>query len=167
MRVGRRGLAICDLPDADCSRQCAADYPTAGVTARDFFDAFLTYVQCHRYDGQPYIGEYLDETTGRWLKGRNERSRHYNHSTFADLLISGVIGLRPRADDVIEVDPLLPEGTWDWFALDGIHYHGQRLTILWDRNGQRYQRGRGLSVLANGQLIAKSHRLGRIEGSLP
>ncbi len=143
------------------------DYPPAGVTQQDFFDAFLTYVRCHRYEGQPYIGEYLDETTGQWLKGRLERSRHYNHSTFADLLIAGVIGLRPRADNRVEVDPLLPEGAWDWFALDGIRYHGRRLTIFWDRNGQRYGRGRGLSVLANGQPIATSGRLRKTEGSIP
>jgi hypothetical protein len=57
------------------------DYPQKLVTSRDYFDAFLTYVHSQHYDGKPYIGEYLDETTGQWLKGKEERSRYYNHST--------------------------------------------------------------------------------------
>ena len=79
------------------------DYPSAGVTPADYFDAFRTYVRSHRMDGKPYIGEYLDEKTGAWLKGDHPRSRWYHHSTFADLLIGGVVGLRPRDDDVVEV----------------------------------------------------------------
>lgn len=57
--------------------------------------------------GKPYIGEYLDETTGYWLKGDQERSRYYNHSTFCDLIITGIVGLRPRADQTIEVRPII------------------------------------------------------------
>ena len=137
------------------------------VTSKDYFDVFLTYVRCHRFDGKPYIGEYLDETTGQWLKGRQERSRCYNHSTFADLLITGVVGLRPRADDTVEVHPLLPKGTWEWFCLDGVKYHGRVLTILWDKAGKRYGRDAGLSVLAGDKVIARSDELEPVAGRLP
>lgn len=137
------------------------------VTARDYFDAFLTYARSHRFDGKPYLGEYLDETTGQWLKGRQERSRYYNHSTFADLLMTGVIGLRPRADDVVEVHPLLPGGAWEWFCLDGVPYHGRALTILWDKEGKRYGRGAGLRVFADGREIAQAGRLQLVTGILP
>ncbi len=137
------------------------------VSAHDYFDAFLDYTRSHRLDGKPYIGEYLDETTGQWLKGRQERSRNYNHSTFADLLITGAIGLRPRADEVLELHPLLPVGTWNWFCLDGVKYHGRMLTILWDRDGSRYQRGPGLFVFADGKQIAQSDKLERVTGRLP
>jgi len=142
------------------------DYPSPPVTPRDYFDAFLTYVRSQRCNGNPYIGEYLDETTGQWLKG-DERSRYYNHSTFADLLITGVVGLRPRADDKIAVAPLLPPGTWDWFCLDGVPYHGHTLTILWDKDGRRYGRGAGLRVLADGELIGHRATLSPVEGNLP
>ena len=54
------------------------------------------------------------DTVGAWINGKSGRSRYYNHSTFADLLITGVIGLRPRTDDVVEIFPLLPPETWDW-----------------------------------------------------
>ncbi len=143
------------------------DYNQSVVANRDYFDAFLTYTRSHRFDSKPYIGEYLDETTGAWLKGRQERSRYYNHSTYADLLITGIVGLRPRADDVVEVHPLLPPGTWDWFCLDGVKYHGRMLTILWDRDGSRYQRGAGLHVFADGTQFAQAAKLGRVTGRLP
>ncbi|MEW6157246.1 MAG: glycosyl hydrolase family 65 protein [Verrucomicrobiota bacterium] len=143
------------------------DYSQSIVTARDYFEAFQTYTRCHRFEGKPYIGEYLDEITGQWLKGREERSRFYNHSTFADLLITGVVGLRPRADNMVEVHPLLPDKTWAWFCLDGVKYHGHALTIFWDSTGQRYGRGAGFFVMADGKVIARHDRLERMTGKLP
>jgi len=144
------------------------DYPPQTVvTSRDWFDAFLTCARSQHDDGKPYIGEYLDEKDGHWLMGKKERSRYYNHSTFADLVITGIAGLCPRADDTVEVRPLLPPGTWDWFCLDGVRYHGRSLTILWDRDGARYGRGKGLRVYADGRLIAESATLGPVSGKLP
>jgi len=143
------------------------DFPGAPVTNRDYFDAFLTYVRSQHYDGKPYIGEYLDEQDGYWLKGPAQRSRYYNHSTFAELVITGIAGLRPRADDVLELHPLLPPGTWDWFCLDDVSYHGRSLTILWDRLGTRYGRGRGLTVLCDGRPLARADDLGALTARLP
>ena len=143
------------------------DYPQDIVTRRDYFDAFLTYVRSQHADGRPYIGEYLDEITGQWIDGKDGRSRYYNHSTFADLLIAGVVGLVPRADDTVEVWPLLPDNTWDWFGLDGVKYHGRVLTILWDRDGSHYHRGRGLIVWADGKEIARRDKLEKLTGRLP
>jgi hypothetical protein len=133
----------------------------------NYFNAFCTYTRGHRAGGKPFIGEYQDEVTGDWINGKNDRSRYYNHSTYADLLITGVIGLIPRADDIVEISPLLPTDTWDWFCLDGVKYHAHMLTILWDADGTRYGRGAGLHVLANGKQIAHSPTLTRLTGRLP
>ncbi len=143
------------------------DYPQEVVSARDWFEAFVTYSRSHVYDGLPYIGEYQDETTGAWLKGRDPRSFYYNHSTFADLLITGLAGLRPRADDVLEVSPLLPNGEWDWFCLERVRYLGRELAILWDRDGSRFGRGAGLSVWVDGVERARRADLGEILVKLP
>jgi hypothetical protein len=83
------------------------------------------------------------------------------------LLITGVVGLRPRADDAVEAHPLLPDGAWEWFCLEGVKYHGRSLTIVWDKDGSRYGRGAGLRLLADGEEIARSRRLERIVGRLP
>jgi hypothetical protein len=141
-------------------------YDQPHVTKVHYFEAMQTYARCHQKDGRPYIGEYLDEVTGEWLKGDNPRSRYYNHSTFCDLVIGGLVGLVPRADDVVEVHPLLPDDAWDWFCLDRAPYHGRELTVAWDRTGAKYGKGAGLAVYADGTLVAQSPTLARIEGRL-
>jgi hypothetical protein len=143
------------------------DYHSSAISPRDYFDAFLTYVHSQHADGKPYIGEYLDETTGQWIDGKAGRSRYYNHSTFADLVITGVVGLRPCADDTVEISPLLPAETWNWFCLDGVKYHGRTLTIIWDKDGTRYHRGQGLIGLVDGKEIARGNGLSKITGKLP
>jgi hypothetical protein len=135
------------------------NYSQSVVNLRDYFNAFLTFASSQDSNGRPYIGEYLDEVTGDWINGQDGRSRFYNHSTFADLLITGVVGLRPRDDDVIELHPLLPDGVWDWFCLEGVSYHGHTLTILWDKDGKRYGRGSGLALFVEGKQIARRDHL--------
>jgi hypothetical protein len=134
----------------------------AFVSKNDYFRHLELYVESQYYRGRPYIGEYLDETTGYWLKGDQERSRYYNHSTFNDLIITGLVGLRPRADEKIEVNPLIPENKWDWFCLDKVFYHGKMLTIIWDKTGKKYNRGKGLIVLVNGKEAGRSECLEKL-----
>lgn len=138
------------------------DYQQQVIGKEDYFDALLTYARSHQKRGKPYIGEYLDERTGEWLKGDNPRSRYYNHSTFCDLVITGLAGLRPRDDNTIVVNPLLPENSWDWFALDRINYHGKALSIFWDRTGQKYHLGKGLFLFVDGKLRAHSDGLSKL-----
>jgi hypothetical protein len=83
------------------------------------------------------------------------------------LVISGLVGLRPRADNILEVDPLVPEGEWDYFCLDGVHYHGHILTILYDKTGQRYHHGKGLRLYVDGKVLAASRKLSPLVCSLP
>ncbi len=156
------------------------DYTQTSVTNRDYWQTFLNYAKSQRLerpDGRvvPWIDENLDPFTGRWLardlKIRKKtfygRGDHYNHSSFADLVITGLVGLRPSADNVVEVNPLIPPGTWDWFALDKVPYHGHSLSIVWDRDGTRFKRGRGLRIYADGKQIAHSAQLTRTKGPLP
>lgn len=134
---------------------------------RDYFSTFLTCVRSQHADGKPYIGEYLDKVTGDWINGKDGRSRYCNHSTFAGLLITGVLGLRPHADDTVEVHPLLPPETWDWCCLDGVKDRGRLLTVLWDKDRRRYGRVSGLQVLTAGKEIARADSLHPAFGKLP
>jgi hypothetical protein len=135
-------------------------YDQPHVTKQHFLDAMRIYAKSHQKNGQPYIGEYHDEKTGEWLKGDNPRSRYYNHSTFCDLVIAGLIGLVPRADKTLELHPLLPPNAWEYFALDNVPYHGRMLTISWRRGDG------GVSVLADGKEIAQSPMLASITAPL-
>ncbi len=128
-----------------------------------FFRQMQLYVESQHHRGRPYIGEYLDETNGAWLMGDRERSRYYNHSTFNDLMITGICGLRPQADGSIVVNPLVPEDTWDYFCLDGVSYRGHVLTIIWDKDGQRYHQGSGLTVMVDGKVVANRKDIGQLK----
>jgi hypothetical protein len=127
-----------------------------------YFRLLELYVESQYYRGRPYVGEYLDEVTGYWLKGDQERSRYYNHSTFNDLIITGLVGFRPREGEIIEVNPLVPETRWNWFCLDNILYHGNIITILWDKDGSKYHHGKGLVVLVNGKEAGRNEHLQRL-----
>lgn len=138
------------------------NYPQTVLTDSVYFRQMELYVESQYHRGRPYIGEYLDEVTGYWLKGDQERSRYYNHSTFNDLVITGLVGLRPRTDNTVEVNPLIPEGKWNWFCLDNVLYHGHNISIVWDKDGSRYHAGKGLRVYVNGKLVGQSDRLQRL-----
>ena len=62
----------------------------------------------------------------------------------------------------MEVNPLLPADKWDYFCLDNVLYHGHTLTIVWDKNGDRYHIGKGLRVLVDGQEKGQRPDLGRL-----
>jgi hypothetical protein len=154
--------------------------PDISPSATDYFQTLLTYARSHQLTlpgGRriAFVDENLNPFTGEWhararklAKGRfNGRGDHYNHSAFADILITGLAGLRPQADHTVEVNPLLPANAWSWFCLDGVPYHGRSLTILWDQDGHRFGRGTGLRLYADGLLIAHQDRLRRMTGRLP
>jgi hypothetical protein len=150
------------------------NYRQSVLGKKAYFDTLKTYTLSHRRKltaGRvvPWIDESLNPDTGVWIptEGDPPRGKDYNHSTYCDLVISGLVGLRPRADDTIAVHPLVPEGTWDYFCLDHVSYHGRNITILYDKSGQRYGLGKGLQVLADGMRIASSDSLQRVEGKLP
>jgi predicted GH43/DUF377 family glycosyl hydrolase len=67
----------------------------------------------------------------------------------------------------VELNPLAPEGALDYFALDGVRYHGCDLTILYDRTGQRYGKGAGLHLFANGTEIGSAPGLQWMRAKLP
>lgn len=139
------------------------------VSREDYFEHLLRYASAHQQHGVAYIGEYHDELTGDWLitGPKAERSRFYNHSTFNDLVIGGLVGIVPRADQQLEVHSLLPDGKWDWFCLDGVRYHNHDVTIVWDKTGERYGRGKGLTVWVDGKQVANRPHLDRLLAELP
>ncbi len=164
------------------------DYPQHEISRRDYLETLRSYAKSHhikRDDGTvvPWIDENLNPFTGDWIartrlkswkdgtwdpaKGGVERGKDYNHSTFCDLIITGLAGLRPRADQQVEVNPLVPDDTWDYFCLDRVPYHGRLLTILYDRTGEKYGRGTGLRIFADGREIGSSRTLQRVIAPLP
>lgn len=156
------------------------NYEQKYITKNDYYKLLAIYTKSHRQqlaNGQliPWIDEDLDPFTGEWLARKilyqrnrpdKDRGKDYNHSGFADLIITGLVGLRPRADDIVKVNPLVPEGTWPYFCLDGVFYHGHCITIIYDKTGRHYNKGAGLRIFDNGKEIATADRLCRVKAKL-
>jgi len=77
-------------------------------------------------------------------------SNHYNHSSFCNLVISGLCGIRPSAGDTLVVNPLV-DSSIRYFCMDDVSYHGHRLSVVYDQDGQRYHLGKGLTVFVDGK----------------
>jgi hypothetical protein len=142
------------------------------ITRADYLHLLRQYTAQHFLSpGHPDIQEDYNPDTGQPIVGL-ARSHHYSHSTYVDLILSGLIGIRPRADDVLEVNPLLPSdatsGTQPirFFAVQGVQYHGHEVSVIYDADGSRYKIGRGLTVFVDGKRVSGPEPLEHIEVSL-
>ncbi|MBM4004121.1 MAG: carbohydrate-binding protein [Planctomycetes bacterium] len=143
------------------------DYPAPPVSAADYQKLLAIYARSHRKDGRPYLAEALHPDTGSF-EGHDgyNHSEHYFHSGFCDLVITGLVGLKPREDELLRVVPLASE-EWDYFALDDLPYRGHRIAVVWDRLGNRYGLGKGLQLIVDGEPLARADQLGILECRLP
>lgn len=120
---------------------------------QDYFKLLRQYAQQHYLDGKLNLQEDYNPDTGKPIVGL-DRSHHYNHSGFIDLIITGLCGLRPRNDNLLEVNPQFVESEIGFFCLENVAYHGHSITILWDRTGEKHQKG--FSIFLNGKQVHHS-----------
>ncbi len=99
------------------------------------------------YEDVWFSREKLKECGWPKEKGGYERGKDYNHSTFCDLVITGLAGVRVKNNTVF-FRPMLPE-TWQYFRLDNLNVLGDSYQITYDKNGEKYGK-RGWTVLRNG-----------------
>jgi hypothetical protein len=94
-------------------------------------------------------------------------SNHYNHSSYNNLVISGLCGIRPSESDTLTINPLA-DNSINYFCLDGVLYHGHELTVVYDENGSKYKFGKGLTVFLDGKktgLIKQQNRYHVVVGA--
>lgn len=129
------------------------DYPAQPwIGPDDYLAALRSYALTHRRNGSPYVAEAHHPDEDRWIYDGRGHSEDYNHSTFNDLVLSGLLGIRPQPGPEVEIAPLAP-ASWDRFAVENLPYQGRNLTVLWDRDGTAYGRGTGLTVWLDGRRI--------------
>ncbi|KAG9202706.1 hypothetical protein G6514_003958 [Epicoccum nigrum] len=146
-------------------------YPNGTATGivgkADYTKMLQQYAKLHY---NPERGNVLDleedyyPETGFPIVGL-KRSPHYFHSGFVDSVISGFVGIRPRADDVLEVNPAAEASAISYFRADSIIYHGHDVAIQWDIDGSRYGAA-GLKVEVDGKEVASSPNLSRLSVQL-
>ncbi|WP_242127052.1 discoidin domain-containing protein [Sphingobium sp. Sx8-8] len=139
------------------------------VSRSDYMRLLRQYTALHYQDGRLDLEEDYHPETGRPIVGL-DRSHHYFHSGYNDLILTGLVGIRPRADTLLEVNPLLPEAgdpqALDWFRVQDVPYHGHRIAVTWDADGSHYGRGKGLSIEVDGREVARRDRLGRLTATV-
>lgn len=89
----------------------------------------------------------------------------YNHATFMDLVLSGVVGIQPETNTTnqfVVVNPLAPATALPWWAADGIAVFSSTLTVAFDSDGKHWNNGSGLKVWVNGTLKASAPVLTRL-----
>ena len=143
------------------------NYEQEVVDRDDYVELLRTYTRTQFKDGRPYIAESANPYTGSWF-GSNmpNHSEHYSHSGYADLILSGLLGIRPMADGTLVVNPLIPDD-WDWFAAEGVRLHGHDVDVIWDRDGSKYGLGAGLRVRIDNRDVAVRETVGPFDVQLP
>ena len=127
----------------------------------------LVYPSVNPYDPywRPNVHEYYSKWEPHQISQRPKASdiSHDFHSMYNSLVVEGVVGLTPRTDDKIEIQPAALQ--WKYFLLDRLRYHGKDLTIVWDEpDGQvRYNDlPEGFSLYVDGKRVFTRQRLGHV-----
>jgi hypothetical protein len=136
------------------------DYPAQSyVTKQTYYGLLRQFADQQHRDGVPHVAEAANADTGEWVYDAVNFSEHYNHSSFVDLVLTGLLGIKPQADDRLVLKPLVPDA-WSYFAVQNLPYHGHLLSIVWDLDGTHYNAGSGLQVFQDGTRIFESATLG-------
>tara|TARA_B100000963_G_C22598025_1_gene658831 strand:+ start:182 stop:1843 length:1662 start_codon:yes stop_codon:yes gene_type:complete len=139
------------------------------ISKDDYYSLLLQYAESHKIinesgEKQNWIDENLNPFTGDWIsrtrlkkwengtwsedKGGVERGKDYNHSSFCDLVLNDLLGIKPKLNNTIEINPLIPDN-WEWFAVKNINYQGKKIDIVWDENGKKFGLGKGLTIFVD------------------
>ena len=164
----------------------------AAVGPSDFFDLLKSYAHMHTRgrargvpEGESFVGESFHPDDGYWLtrellyqrrQGDRNRGDHYLHSSFADIVLGGLVGLHVILDApapfpgdgapsqaTLIVEPLfVPGEQLSSFAAGGLRIRGQEVEVAFDVDGTRYGGSAGLAVWLDGRLAAHSPKLSRL-----
>src|SRR5665213_344941 len=105
------------------------NYQQDVITKADYMYILKQYAEQHYQEGKLNLVEDYDPDKGGPLVDISQRSEHYNHSEFNDLIITGLCGLRPETDNQFKIDPLISTDKDDpnrirYFCLQDVLYHG-------------------------------------------
>ncbi|CAG8121092.1 unnamed protein product [Penicillium olsonii] len=142
-------------------------YPKAAaanvISKTDYTKLLKQYAQLHynpNRGGILDIEEDYDADTGLPIVGL-ARSPHYFHSGFIDLVLSGLVGVRPQAGDTLEINPAADASSISYFRAARIMYHGHEIAVQWDATGKQYGQ-KGLIIEVDGKKAASSKNLSRL-----
>ena len=123
------------------------------VTNSDYLHSLRLFTKQHYLpDGNINLVENYDPNIGGpivyyyW-------SNHYLHSSYNNLIISGLCGIRPTEGDSLYINPLI-DTTIKYFCISGVNYRGHKLTVAYDETGTKYHSGKGLMIYVDGKRVS-------------
>ncbi|KAI0451399.1 Six-hairpin glycosidase [Xylaria acuta] len=122
------------------------------ATAEQYHQYLQIYARTQQKNGMPYVAESHAPFDDAWSSDSFNHSEHYDHSTNNDDVITGLLGIIPQSDDTLQISPIVPSN-WTYFALENLAYHGHLVTVLYDKDGSRYNAGPGLTVYVDGEKV--------------
>ncbi len=126
------------------------------LTVDDYYKALKAYTNGMYKNGYAWVGENLDSDSGKWYIDHASRSWHYNHSSYADLIITGLVGIRlSESENSLVINPLIPDNTLTHFILKDVNYRGNNITVVYDAKT-------GLFVYVNGEQKAHSSSIEKL-----
>jgi hypothetical protein len=124
------------------------NYKQDVVTKSDYVKLLRLFTQQHYLpNGKIDLVENCDPNLGGPIV-HYYWSNHYNHSSYNNLVITGLCGIRPSESDTLVINPLVDDSI-NYFCLDGVMYHGHELTVVYDKDGSKYKLGKGVTVFVD------------------
>ena len=137
------------------------NYEQSVITNEDLYSFIRTYADMHYTVDEKGKHSFIDEVMRpdehiwssreelkalgwREHKGGYERGKDYNHSTFIDLVLRGLVGIDVTAP-TLTVKPRIA-GIWKWFKVENINFKNATYNIYYDEDGTKYGKGVGLTV---------------------
>ena len=145
------------------------DYPTEYIDAEWYKKLLYWNAWSHYENGGD---NRLPDQNEFWADGsadpQNIGYRSWIHHTILGAtnftMIEDAMGLRPRSDEKVELDPV--DIDWDHFTANNIKYRDRDLTITWDQpGGERYYGDavpEGYSVFLDGELAFTVDQLAHV-----
>lgn len=131
-----------------------ANYEQNTLDSNDLYELISTYAKSHymtNEDGKRvcWIDEVRHPLTDDWSsrtilknwgwlpeKGGFERGKDYNHSTFCNLILEGLLGIK-SVDGKVTADPKVLD-KWEYFRVENLWIAGSEYEITYDKNGSHY-----------------------------
>lgn len=117
------------------------NYDADNISGEEYADLLKNYTNmsyCYGNTNYPDVNEFFNNPDGDVPENGHYRSWiHHNwHSQYNTLIIEDVMGMTPREDQVIELNPI--DLGWDSFSLENISYHDSDVTVKWNE-GEGYE----------------------------
>ncbi|EHL03334.1 hypothetical protein M7I_0553 [Glarea lozoyensis 74030] len=82
---------------------------SSSIDADQYVQYMRTYAATQQKNGKPYVAQSHYPYENAWSTDISNHSEHHDHSTNNDDVITGLLGIVPHSDEVLEIAPIVPK----------------------------------------------------------